>query len=67
VGPLAVTCSVGVAVYDGVMPLEELLHRADAALYHAKREGRNCVCVAQTKIAAGSESGRPAHPGQRRA
>lgn len=57
VGPLAVTCSVGVAVYDGVMPLEELLHRADAALYHAKRGGRNCVYVAQVKIGPGSESG----------
>jgi diguanylate cyclase (GGDEF)-like protein len=45
-GPLAVTCSVGVAAYDGKMPLEDLIHEADKALYNAKRQGRNCVCAA---------------------
>ena len=35
------TISVGLAVYDGEADVEELLHRADKALYVAKREGRN--------------------------
>ena len=44
-GPLAVTCSVGVAAYDDAMPPDDLIHRADEALYRAKRMGRNCVCA----------------------
>ena len=43
-GPLAVTCSLGVAAYDGAMRPEDLIHLADEALYRAKRQGRNCVC-----------------------
>lgn len=35
------TISVGLAVYDGEADVEELLYRADKALYVAKREGRN--------------------------
>ncbi|MBB6427730.1 sensor domain-containing diguanylate cyclase [Sphingopyxis sp. JAI128] len=35
------TISVGLAVFDGELDIEELLHRADQALYAAKREGRN--------------------------
>lgn len=45
VGPLTVTCSLGVAVYDDGTRPEELIHRADEALYRAKRQGRNCVCA----------------------
>ena len=45
-GPLAVTCSLGMAVYDGLMPPDVLIHQADEALYRAKGLGRNCVCVA---------------------
>jgi diguanylate cyclase (GGDEF)-like protein len=44
-GPLAVTCSLGVAAYEDGMPPEDLIHRADEALYRAKRLGRNCVCA----------------------
>ncbi|EIC23575.1 diguanylate cyclase [Thiorhodovibrio frisius] len=42
-----VTVSIGVAtrVPDGAMPASALLERADAALYRAKRQGRNCVLV----------------------
>jgi diguanylate cyclase (GGDEF)-like protein/PAS domain S-box-containing protein len=36
-----VTISVGLAIYDGEPDVEELLHRADQALYTAKRDGRN--------------------------
>jgi diguanylate cyclase (GGDEF)-like protein len=38
---LAVTTSAGVATFDGHEALEELLARADAALYDAKNGGRN--------------------------
>jgi diguanylate cyclase (GGDEF)-like protein len=51
-GPLAVTCSLGVAAYDGAMPPEDLIHHADAALYRAKRMGRNCVCAGEQEPVA---------------
>ncbi|MGB6871784.1 MAG: GGDEF domain-containing protein [Acidobacteriaceae bacterium] len=44
-GQLAITCSVGVAAYDEGQPPDDLVHRADEALYGAKRLGRNCVCA----------------------
>lgn len=41
-----VTVSIGVSSCgDGMMPPEELLRQADEALYQAKAEGRNRVCV----------------------
>ena len=40
------TISVGLAVYDGDSDIEELMHRADQALYRAKREGRNRLRMA---------------------
>jgi diguanylate cyclase (GGDEF)-like protein len=41
-----VTISLGVAYYiDGESP-EQLIARADKALYEAKNAGRNRVCVA---------------------
>lgn len=42
-GPVAVTCSFGVAENSGNSSAEELINRADEALYCAKRAGRNCV------------------------
>lgn len=36
-----VTVSIGLAVYAGEASIEDLLHRADKALYTAKRDGRN--------------------------
>ena len=44
-GPPA-TVSIGVAVYAGETSVEELLQRADEALYTAKREGRNRLRMA---------------------
>lgn len=44
-GLLPVTCSLGVAAYDNSMPPEDLIRRADEALYRAKHSGRNCVCL----------------------
>ncbi len=44
---LGVTVSIGIAeVRDTDIAPEHLLQRADAALYQAKRAGRNCVCFA---------------------
>lgn len=45
-GPARVTVSIGLAVYGGEASVEDLLHRADEALYRAKREGRNRLRMA---------------------
>ncbi len=44
-GPMALTLSLGVAATDGkrTPPMNHLLHIADAALFRAKRAGRNRV------------------------
>ncbi len=44
--PPKVTISIGLAVYGGEAGIEDLLHRADKALYLAKREGRNRLRMA---------------------
>jgi len=51
VGPLQVTCSLGVAAFDNGMSPEHLIHRADEALYCAKRCGRNAVHSDQPDLA----------------
>ena len=43
---LTATVSIGVASAEGCSSLEELLARADAALYRAKKEGKSRVCRA---------------------
>jgi diguanylate cyclase (GGDEF)-like protein len=44
-GPKA-TVSIGLAIYGGEKNIEDLLQRADQALYTAKREGRNRLRMA---------------------
>ena len=44
--PAGATASAGAAVWDGVEEAEELIRRADDALYRAKRAGRNRTEVA---------------------
>jgi len=45
-----ITLSVGVAAWqDESVPLEQSLKQADAALYQAKNDGRNCVRVAEAQ------------------
>jgi len=45
---LTATVSIGVASAEGCSSLEELLARADAALYRAKKEGKSRVCRADS-------------------
>jgi diguanylate cyclase (GGDEF)-like protein len=40
-GPVSITISVGIKQYDAGMTLEDLLSKADKALYQAKQGGRN--------------------------
>ncbi len=47
VTPLGQTFSAGLAQWDGAETSDELVARADAALYTAKRGGRDRVEVAQ--------------------
>ncbi len=42
--PLQFTISAGIAVYQLGESIDTLFERADKALYHAKRHGRNRVC-----------------------
>jgi diguanylate cyclase (GGDEF)-like protein len=47
VTPEGQTCSAGVAAWDGQESADELVGRADAALYEAKRSGRDRVVAAR--------------------
>jgi diguanylate cyclase len=42
---LEITCSIGLTMSRAGESMAEMLERADAALYRAKAEGRNIVCV----------------------
>jgi diguanylate cyclase (GGDEF)-like protein len=42
---IRVTASFGLAVHEDQSSLEATTSRADAALYRAKRGGRNCIAV----------------------
>ncbi len=44
--PFGQTCSAGIAIWDGIETGDELLARADAALYGAKHAGRARALVA---------------------
>ena len=46
-GILSATISIGVARAAADSTVDEILERADAALYRAKDKGRNCVVYAE--------------------
>ena len=50
--PLQQTCSSGIALWDGRESAEQLLERADDALYQAKRLGRNQTSFSDPASAA---------------
>jgi diguanylate cyclase (GGDEF)-like protein len=59
-GEIAITVSVGLADFQQNMTtLEEIIARADAALYAAKRNGRNQVAYGST---VHRDTARPCHP-----
>jgi len=52
VTPMGQTCSAGIAIWDGEESADELVARADAALYAAKRGGRDRIVLADAESAA---------------
>lgn len=46
----SVTCSMGLAFKEPAEDIESWLKRADAALYRAKDEGRNRLCLAESSV-----------------
>jgi two-component system cell cycle response regulator len=45
-GAVSITISIGVKIWGENQTADELLVAADTALYQAKSQGRNCVCLA---------------------
>jgi diguanylate cyclase len=44
--PVAITLSVGIAIFSDTATSDDVFERADTALYQAKQAGRNCCVVA---------------------
>jgi diguanylate cyclase (GGDEF)-like protein len=61
-GPIAVTCSFGVAEDFGNDLPEELINKADEALYRAKNSGRNCIHIRSLQPQPAGAAGNPHVP-----
>jgi len=48
VGKISITVSIGVSCWSGKETTDELLSSADTALFLAKEQGRNRICLAET-------------------
>jgi diguanylate cyclase (GGDEF)-like protein len=69
---IGLTVSIGCAVHIPGQTLERIMKRADAALYQAKRTGRDRVCVAEAEVSVqdpeavvADTAGKPARGGDR--
>ena len=62
---IAITLSVGIAGTHGPAPdrLDDLLHQADEALYHAKRSGRDAIALHDPSCGGPTLVARIAMPG----
>jgi diguanylate cyclase (GGDEF)-like protein len=61
------TCSVGLAQWDGAETADDLVQRADAALYRAKAEGRDRAHIAPARLTPAHVAPAPAHVAPARA
>jgi diguanylate cyclase (GGDEF)-like protein len=66
-GPISLTMSFGVLLSAdwGPLPVEELLHEVDIALYEAKGAGRNCLRIARAEAKADESPGALPQPARR--
>lgn len=55
--PRGQTCSAGLAVFSGSESADELVARADAALYEAKAQGRDRTVIAPADGIADTREG----------
>lgn len=46
-GVIKFTCSAGIAELQNIESFNRLYERVDKALYQAKNQGRNCICLAE--------------------
>jgi diguanylate cyclase (GGDEF)-like protein len=56
-GPVRMTVCAGVAQLDPAQGWEEMMRRADAAMYEAKRRGRNRVSARSEPTASSDRNG----------
>lgn len=49
--PVPISVSIGIAIWEAGMTQEQILDRADKALYHSKRTGKNTVTVYTDELA----------------
>ncbi len=61
-GPISLAVSAGLARYCPGESVDKLLRRADAALYRAKRKGRNCYVLADAPKSVSGDAHGPENP-----